>query len=288
MKYGILTEDRLKTAAGGKLDKLIDLWHRDVLVKNDQRVDIALGNRRECSSPIRGGILTSAAIEMKDGNVKLMIWYDPLELFYEERIAEVGYSNKVIEEITAMLKDDRDPGMEYDPVSNPDKLDFGSIAGQIGRWLLKFRGFKKLKNENSNFFELESFLNLECGIPALYSLFDEAEFDYFPIENKRLSEVYEGLRTMDEPSKRLDRALNALRISNIMEFSTASDIKTGLEEVINARFPRIVEVKEDIDELKKDWDMTDAEGVNAFMRKFVLKYRLPGSWLSFDETTGVF
>ncbi|HAK47317.1 MAG TPA: hypothetical protein DCO79_15535 [Spirochaeta sp.] len=284
MKSGIMSENQLKSAAGGKLDKLIDIWHGDVNDRCSKRVDIVLGNRRDNSSPVRGGILTSAVIEMNDENTRLMIWYDPLELYYEARISEIGYSSLVIDEITEMLKEDRDPGAEWDPVSNPDKLDIGTIAGQIGRWLMRFRGYKKLGNENKNFFELESYLNHECGIPALYSIFDEAGFDRSGIEQKRLLEVYEGLRNMEEPSRRVDRALNALRVSNILEFSPDSEEKRGLEELLNTRFGKIMKINKDIGELKNSGDLTKAEGLNSFMRKLVLKYRLPGSWVSVDET----
>ena len=98
-------------------------------------------------------------------------------------------------------------------MSNPGKIDINSIAVQTGRWILKFRGFLKLGNENRQYYELESFLNSECSIPALYALFEESGFSRAGTENRRLTEVYEGLRNMDEPVRRVDIALNALRIS---------------------------------------------------------------------------
>ena len=288
MKFGTLNETQIKDAAGGRLDKLFEIWHRDLNALHGQDVEIVLGNRRDSGSPMRGGVLTDAAIEIKDGRTRLMIWYDPLELFYDARIAEIGYSSRVIEEITEMLREDRDPGPEYDPVGNPGKLDFGNVAVQIGRWLMKFRGYKRLRNEERNLFELESFLNLECGIPALYSILEEAGFDRSNYEQKRLAEVYEGLRNMEEPSKRVDRALNALRISNILEFSPDSEIKTGLSELVEMGFTRISSVIGELGVLREQNSLSEADGLNGFMREFVLKYRLPGSWISVDETTGIF
>ena len=287
MKFGILTEEQLKAASAGRLDRLFELWHRDVQ-PGGARMDIVLGNRRDSSSPVRGGILTNAVIELKTSGARLMIWYDPLELLYDARIKESGYSREVIDEITEILKEDRDPGPDFDPVANPEKLDFDNIARQIARWLLKFRGYRKLENENRTFFELESFLNLECGIPALYFVLDEAGLGYDTGERKRLVEVYEGLINMEEPSKRVDRALNALRISNILEFSPDCEEKTGLEELVNEKFPRIQQAVDDIRLLKKEFDLTGSDGLKGFMNRFVLKYRLPGVWSMKDETEGLF
>lgn len=288
MKFGTLTEKQIKAAAGGRLDGLIALWHRDVKDSEGGTIEINLGNRRDSSSPVRGGILTDAAIEIKKEGTRLMVWYDPLELYYEARIKDAGYSSDIIAEMTEMLKEDRDPGAEFDPVSNPDKLDWGQIAAQIGRWLLKFRGFLKLKNENTNFFELETFLNLECGIPALNRVFADADFNGTVLQHKRLVEILEGLSQMDEPSKRVDRALNALRVSNIMEFSVDSDEKTELAALLKEKFPRILSMKDEIDELKSEFTLTEPGGLNLFMKKTVLKYRLPGSWVSMNETAGIF
>ena len=284
MKFGILNENQLRAAAGGSLDKLIEIWHRDVSMKYGTRIEIVLGNRRDSGSPVRGGILTDAAIEMKGNASRLIIWYDPLELYYEARIRETGYRNEIIDEMTQMLKEDRDPGPEFDPVGNPGKLDWDMVARQIGRWLMKFREFRRLKNEDRSFFELEAFLNLECGIPALYNIMDEAGFNGAKGEQKRLQEVYEGLCTMEEPAKRVDRVLNALRISNILEFSKDSDEKKALGELLSRRFKRILAVSEEIDGLKTEFLLSDPVELNAFMRKFVLKYRMPGSWISVNES----
>ncbi|MDC7228327.1 MAG: hypothetical protein PQJ61_16310 [Spirochaetales bacterium] len=288
MKFGTLSEQQIKEAAGGKLDKLIALWHADIKKKYGKRVDIVLGNRRDSLSPVRGGILTNAVIEMKGEDSRLMIWYDPLELYYEARISELGYDGGVIEEITAMLRDDSDPGMDYDPVSNPDKLDINSIAVQLGRWLMKIRGFAKLANENPRYYELETFLNSECGIPVLYNLFNEADYSYAETEEKRLIEVYEGLRNMDEPKRRVDIALNALRVSNILAFSTDSEVKSSLQELLKDRFERIMRVSTEIDKLKSGFELSSPDGLSKFMKKLVLQYHLPGSWVTVDETTGVF
>ena len=289
MKFGILTEEELRKASDGKLDNLIDIWHRDLKAIKGEDLEIVLGNRRDSSSPVRGGILTNAVIEMSAGRKRLMIWYDPLELFYESRVADSGYTAGVVSEITEMLKEDRDPGMEYDPVSNPEKLDYDNIARQIGRWLLRVRGFRRLRNEKNEYYELDSFLNTECLVPALYSLLDEAGFDYSRGEEKRLREVYEGLCNMEEPEKRLDRALNALRISNIAAFNSKSDVLAGkLDELLAERFKRVLEVKTEIDGLKDQFDLKDSASLYSFMSKLVLKYRMPGSWSAFDETTGVF
>ena len=283
MNFGILSETQLKETTGGKLDKLIDIWNRDVTAKTGKKIDIVLGNRRDNESPVRGGILTEAALEIKEGRTRLKIWYDPLELYYEARVSEMGYHGNVIEEMTEMLREDRDPGPEYDPVSNPQKLDADLLARQIGRWLLKFRGFKRLRNENSNFFELEAFINLESGIPALYSLLDEACFDFSSGEKKRLREVYEGLSNMDEPSKRIDRTLNALRVSNLLQFSTESKEKTALKSLISGKFGRISAISDEIDELKSECGPDNAAGLDKFLKKLVLKYRMPGVWVSIDE-----
>ncbi len=288
MKFGLLTEAQLLTASDGQLEGLAGIWHRDILQKYGKDIEIVLGNRRDSSNPLRGGILTSAALEIREGAVRLLIWYDPLEILYEARVAEFGYSRAVIEEMTQMLSEDRDPGPEFDPVSNPEKIDYGSVAGQIGRWLLKFRGFRKLANENKAYFELESFLNLECGIPALYSLFEEAGFDRTGIEGKRLTEVFEGLRNMEEPSRRVDRVLNALRISNILEFSPESGEKKDLEKLIDEKFKRVFGTAGEINTLKSERRLSEPDGLDSFMKRLVLAYRLPGSWVSVDETTGVF
>ena len=288
MQFGLLNEKQIIEAAGGLLDKLVMIWHHDIAARYNSDIEIVLGNRRDSQSPLRGGVLTDTAISIIDGQVRLIIWYDPLELYYEARIAELGYSSSVIDEMTAMLSKDRDPGAEYDPVANPEKLDYINIGAQIGRWLMKFRGYKRLSNEDKNFHELETFLNLECGAPVLYSVLDEAGLDWSTLERKRLEEVYEGLRNMEEPAKRIDRTLNALRISNIFEFSPDCDLKDGLEELLSSRFPRILETAEGLGQMKKDYNLLDPDGLNRFMRDLVLKYRMPGSWITLDETKGIF
>ena len=288
MQFGLLNEKQIIEAAGGRLDKLVEIWHHYITAQYSSDIDIVLGNRRDSQSPLRGGVLTDTAISIIDGRVRLIIWYDPLELYYEARIAELGYSSSVIDEITSMLSDDRDPGPEYDPVAHPEKLDFINIGAQISRWLMKFRGFKRLANEDKNFHELETFLNLECGTPVLYSVLDEAGLDWSILELKRLEEVYEGLRNMEEPDRRIDRALNALRISNILEFSSGCDLKDGLVELLGSRFPRILETAKGLEQMKKDYNLLEPDGLNRFMRDLVLKYRMPGSWITVDETTGIF
>lgn len=289
MKYRILTEQQLKESAEGRLERLFEIWHRDLVELRGEDLTIVLGSRRDSSSPVRGGILTNSVIEMDGSEKRLIIWYDPLELYYEARIAESGYTAGVVSEITELLRFDQDPGAEYDPVLNPDKLDYDNIARQVGRWLLRIRGFKRLRNERKEYSELDAFLNAECIIPALYSLFDEAEFDYSRGEEKRLREVLEGLSNMEEPSKRLDRALNALRIANLLSYcgdnNPAAD---GLRALLKERFPGISAACTEIEELKKGYNLKEAESLYSFMSSLVLKFRMPGSWVSFDETIGIF
>lgn len=287
MQFGILNEKQLKEAAGGKLDRMLELWHETLSVKTDKTIEVNLGNRRDNGSPVRGGVLTESVISMKGEQTVLMIWYDPMEIYYEARISELGYSSAVIEEMTEMLQEDRDPGMNFDPVSNPDKLDWDNVIRQIGRWLLRFRGYNKLNNENKNFFELETFLNLECSVPLMYSLFEEAGYDRAAGAEKRLIEVYEGLSGMEEPSKRLDRALNALRISNIMEYNEESELKTRLTTLLDERFGRTLENKAEIDKIRSESNLSSPAGYLEYVKKLVLKFRMPGTWTAVDETAGI-
>ena len=264
------------------------MWHCAVGERFERSVEISLGNRRDSESPIRGGILTESVITLKDGAPSLMIWYDPLEIYYEDRINELGYSRAVIDEMTDILGADRDTGPDYDPVLNPGRLNWDKVARQTGRWILKVRGFKKLHNENRNMVELETFLNLECGIPALYSLFEEAGFDRTAGEHKRLEEVYEGLRNMKEPSKRLDRTINALRIANLLKYGNEEDEKEALKALLEERFERTAAVAVEINDMRADYKLDRSDELDNFMRKLVLKYRMPGSWTSLDETVSIF
>ena len=93
---------------------------------------------------------------------------------------------------------------------------------------------------------------------------------------------------MEEPKKRVDRALNAVRVSNILEFSRDSEKKSGLGELAGKRFGRIAEAVKNIESLKRKYKPETADGLSEFMRRLVLEYRLPGSWYSTDETTGIF
>ena len=288
MQKELLEEKGLRDAAAGKLDNIINLFKNTVKENSGNAITVCLGNRRGSGRPLPGGILTESAIMMKDDEPALVILYDPLELYYDERIAESGYSMAVIEEITSMLRDNRSPGAGYNPVVNPEKMNPDVLARQIGRWVLRFRGFMKLYNENRNFAELETFLNLECGIPPLYAVFDEANFDFKEGELKRLQEVYEGLKNMEEPSKRLDRALNAIRVANIMRYSPESNHKEALNELLLERFNRIKEVSEEIAVMQDESSPDDAAEHNEFMKRLVLRYRMPGNWSSVSETGGIF
>ena len=287
MQFGILDEARLKAEAGGALDKLLELWHEAVSARSNTKIEVKLGNRRDNGSPIRGGVLTESVITMNANRTVLMIWYDPMEIFYDSRIAELGYSSAVIEEMTEMLKEDRDPGLGFDPVSNPDKIEWDNVVRQIGRWILRFRGFNKLSNENRNFYELETFLNLECSIPLLYSLFDEAGYDRSNGAEKRLLEVYEGLCSMEEPSRRLDRALNAVRISNILEFNKEGETKGKLEALLIERYSRTLADRAKVDSLRADYDLTKPEGYIGWVKELVMQFRMPGDWSAVDETIGI-
>lgn len=189
--------------------------------------------------------------------------------------------------MTEMLKEDRDPGMDYDPVSNPDKIEWDNVIRQVGRWILRFRGFNKFSNKNRSFFELETFLNLECAIPLMYSLFDEAGWDWSKGEQRRLKEVYEGLSSMEEPSRRLDRALNAVRISNILEYNPDSELKSRLEELLNERYSRTLEARETIDSIRAEFDLSNPTEYLEYIKKLVLQFRMPGDWSAIDETAGI-
>ncbi len=287
METSFLTEEQILKASGGSLDKLVKIWHREVNSPGKGRVEIVLRDRRDGKDPVNGGILTEASIQIMGNSARLVIWYDSLELYYDARIAETGYSRTVIDEISKMLKEERGPGPDYNPVSNPERIDWDKVSRQIGRWLLKFRGYKKIHNENRKFYELETFLNLECAVPPLYSLFDEADYDWSCGEYKRLVDVLEGLENMEEPSRRIDRALNAMRIDNIMDFSVDSDKKKELESLLEKRFKLILESRDKIDTIKKTVDITSPDGNFEFKRKLVLGFRMPGTWTSFNEVAGI-
>ncbi|MBI9107686.1 MAG: hypothetical protein JEZ04_13140 [Spirochaetales bacterium] len=287
MQFGILDEVRLREEADGEIDKLLDLWHEAVATRTDKKIEVRLGNRRDNTSPIRGGVLTESVITMNAGRTVLMIWYDPMEIYYDSRIEELGYSKAVIDEMTEMLKEDLDPGAEFDPVANPQKIEWDNVVRQIARWTLRFRGYNKLHNENKNFFELEAFLNLECAIPVMYSLLEEAGWDRSAGASKRLSEVYEGLSGMEEPPRRLDRALNALRISNILEYNEESELKGRLAELLAERFKRTQEDRARIDLIRADYDLGQPAGYLEYIKKLVLTFRMPGNWTALDETAGI-
>jgi len=287
MQFGIMDEVRLRAEADGRLDKLLDIWHEAVTSVSGRMIEVKLGNRRDNGSPIRGGVLTESVITMTSDQAVLMVWYDPMEIYYDTRIRELGYSKAVIEEMTEMLKEDRDPGPDYNPVSNPDKIEWDNVVRQIGRWILRFRGYNKLGNENRNFFELETFLNLECSIPVLYSLFDEADYDWSSGAQKRLLEVYEGLCSMEEPSRRLDRALNAIRISNILEFNPESELKDNLMSLLSERYALTLNAREKIDSIRKDYDLCTPSAYLEYVKKLVLTFRMPGDWAAVDETAGI-
>ena len=287
MKFGFLDQQQLSAASNGKIDGILELWKQAVGARGGSGFDVVLGNRRDNGSPIRGGVLTESVVTMGPDGERLIIWYDPMEIYYERRIAELGYSRAVIEEITEMLRIDKDPGADCDPVANPDKIEWDNVARQIARWTMRFRGYKKFQNANKNFFELETFLNLEAAIPVLYGLFDEGGWDKSAGVKKRLTEVFEGLSAMDEPARRLDRALNALRISNILEFSTDCNEKEGLIELLKSKFSRTLDVAERIDQIRGGFSLDDPAQYAGYLNKLVTAYKMPGDWSYFDETAGI-
>jgi hypothetical protein len=89
MRFGILTEKQIREDGGGRLDRLLDLLHEAVSARTENEIEVNLGNRRDNGSPIRGGVLTESVITMKGDKTVLMIWYDPMEIYYDSRIGEL-------------------------------------------------------------------------------------------------------------------------------------------------------------------------------------------------------
>ncbi len=284
MQTETLNQKQIIEASGGLLAGLLELWADASAVRFGSAVPVMLGNRRDNASPVSRGILTETVLTSKDGSLVMMIWCDPMELYYDKRIAESGYSGELITEISEMLRTGTVPGPEFDPVKHPDKIEWDGIARQIGRWLLRARGFKKLRNEDRHFHELESFLNLELMIPPLYALFDEAGYSWKSGEEKRMRDVLEGLRNMDEPSKRIDRVLNCIRLSFIYRYSAAAGIDSAeVKETVNSRFESFTELIEQITSMADNADMVSPEGNISFRKELVRKFRIPGNWSAVDE-----
>ncbi len=284
MQIETLNQKQIIDASGGLLAGLLELWADASTLRFGSAVPVMLGNRRDNASPVSQGILTETVLTSKDGSLVMMIWCDPMELYYDKRIAESGYSSELITEISEMLRTGTAPGKEFDPVKHPDKIEWDGIARQIGRWLLRVRGFKKLRNEDRHFHELESFLNLELMIPPLYALFDEAGYSWKSGEEKRIRDVLEGLKNMDEPSKRIDRVLNCIRLSFIYRYSAEAGIdSTELKETVISRFESFPELIKKISAMADNADPVSPEGNISFRKELVRTFRIPGSWSTVDE-----
>jgi len=282
----LATEEAIRSLDNRYINRALDLWAEETTRRLGRPLEVVLGNRRK--HPALGaykGLNTQVTLSSLENRNYLAIWYDPYELKYNELVARMGRTDELLETLGPMLESGLDLGSDYEPSLHLEKLDWDMLLRRILFWVLRARGFTKMANKDGRFQELESLVNLECWTPALNGLLREMEYNIAPSVKELAEDTVSGMAGMEEPARRADRALNALRIWNLLEVSDPVDAKP-LTDLLESRFPRIKALIAEVEELAASRRLDDPAAVAAFTGDFIRKYHLPGEWEKADEFSG--
>ncbi len=284
MKMNFAAEGAIRELGNEAINRVMDMWHKDVLTYFNRDIEILVGNRRKhpALSQYRG-LNTQVTLSVLDKKTYLAVWYDPFDIIYSELLAQMGYGQELINTMGSILEASDDPGTDYEPSLNLEKLDWDLLLRRIIFWILRVRGYKKLANKESRYLELETLINTECWTPPLNNILQEMEYDFRTNMTSVVDDTLEGMAAMDqEPPRRVDRAVNAIRLWNLLEVCSGND-KKRIYKVLTDTFPRILEVVERTGKLAEGFDLNDSEGNHNFAVAFIKENRLPGDWEAVDE-----
>ncbi|MBI9101164.1 MAG: hypothetical protein JEY99_02025 [Spirochaetales bacterium] len=284
MNINFATESSIRLLGNGYINKMMDIWHEDVKQHLNRDIDILVGNRRRHPAlSVYKGLNTQVTVTRLDKRAHLVIWYDPYEVLYAEMLGEMGYGEALINKIGPLLESGADLGADYEPADNLEKLDWDSILRRIGFWVLRVRGFQKIANKDGKFAELDNIVNTECRTPPLNELLTTLGYDFESGLSSVVDDTLEGMSAMEaEPPRRMDRAINALRLWNLMEACSEED-RQRINKVLSASFPRIQEMVIKIGELSGRFDVNIPDENLAFNWSYIKENRLPGDWEAVDE-----
>lgn len=286
MTLNLATEEAIRGLNNPYISKSLDLWREVTEGRLGRPLEVVLGNRRKHPA-LSGykGLNTQVTLSTLENRSYLALWYDPYEIKYAEMVKEMGRSQELVNTIGPMLEAGFDLGPDYEPAQNLAKLDWDMLLRKILLWVLRARGFKKMANRDNRFAELESIINTECWTPALNRLLAEMGYELSSSLTDLVEDTVAAMTGMEEPTRRADKALNALRIWNLLSACDpgyAEPLKRLLEE----KFPRVNEIIGEVAEMAASRDLSDPEEVLKFTKGFITKYRLPGEWESADEFSG--
>lgn len=286
MEHDFIAESRMRQLAPSWIDRGLELWHQ-AAEERGLDVPVRIGNLRANSGlSALPGIKTEAALSSQGEQGRLTVWYDPYETYYAEQAKERGASRELESEIRGMLERKEELPQAYDPVSHPETIDWGTVMQRLALWILKMRGFKRLENGNEQFREVAHFLNIELWVPALYRVLEEAGYDYRPEIAKSVAETLTIIGTMAEPSRRIERALNALRLVNMYRLAEPQ-AKGELLARLKESFPRVYGMMDEIGTLIDAHDTLNPAETARLGRALILRYRFPGDWNERDEVQGI-
>lgn len=286
MTLNLATEEAIRALDNPFINRALDLWAEETTRRLGRPLEVVLGNRRK--HPALGaykGLNTQVTLSSLESRNYLAIWYDPYDLKYNELVAQMGRTDELLETLGPMLESGLDLGPDYEPSLHLEKLDWDMLLRRILFWVLRARGFIKMANKDSRFQELESIVNLECWTPALNGLLREMDYNIAPSVKELAEDTVSGMSGMEEPTRRADRALNALRIWNLLKVCDPIDAGP-LVELLDARFPRIRNLVDEVDEMAGSHKLDDPVAVAAFTGEFIRRYHLPGEWERADEFSG--
>ena len=286
MTLNLATEEAIRDLNNPYINRALDLWAEETSRRLGRPLEVVLGNRRKHPAlKAYKGLNTQVTLSSLENRNYLSIWYDPYELKYNELVAQMGRTDELLETLGPLLEAGFDLGPDYEPSRHLEKLDWDMLLRRILFWVLRARGFIKMANKDGRFQELESLVNIECWTPALNCLLREMDYDIAPSVKELAEDTVSGMAGMEEPSRRADRALNALRIWNLLKVCDPEDGKP-LNDLLEQRFPRIKILITEVDEMAALRRLEDPAEVILFIGEFIRKYRLPGEWEKADEFSG--
>ena len=284
MKMNFGSESGIRQLGNNCLNSIMDIWHEEVKNKLNRDMNVLVGNRRAHPGlSAYKGLNSQITVSNLDRRACLVVWYDPYEILYEELLNELGYGEELMNRIGSMLEAGISLGPEYEPADNLERLNWDDILRRIGFWILKVRGYKRIANREKKYAELESIISTECSVPPLNSILKDVSYDFETGLVSLVDDTLAGMDAMDcEPPRRMDRAVNALRLWNLMEVCSEDDRKR-IETVLTESFPRIGEAIVKTGEIAGKSDILTPEGNLEFNWNFIKENRLPGDWEAVDE-----
>lgn len=284
MTLNIASEAAVKDLGIPLVNRILDLWHEEVQKHLGHDIPVLVGNRRKHPglSAFRG-LNTQVTLSILDKKAYLALWYDPYEILYGELLKELGYGDRLMSTMGPLLEAGGDLGTNYEPAANLGKLDWNALSRRMIFWVLRVRGFKKMTNRDNRFKELENLLAAEGWTPPLNTILAELGENLPGSFSDVVEDTLAGMGAMkEEPPRRVDRAINALRLWNLLSGCSSDDAKR-ISSLTSSSFPRIHEAVEQIAQLAAPLDLNVPGDNLRFMEGFIKKYRLPGDWEPVNE-----